>query len=36
VAKIDDGVMWPTSYAIKELTPAIEAKIVALVKKAVS
>jgi hypothetical protein len=27
--------MWPTSYAIKELTPADEKKIAALVKKAV-
>jgi uncharacterized protein YdhG (YjbR/CyaY superfamily) len=35
-AKLDDGAMWPTSFALKELTPAIEAKIVELVKKAVS
>ena len=34
-AKLDDGEMWATSYALKELTPAAEAKIVALVKKAV-
>jgi uncharacterized protein YdhG (YjbR/CyaY superfamily) len=35
-ANLDDGSMWPTSFAIKELTPAIEKKLVALVKKAVS
>lgn len=33
-AKLDDGAMWPTSFALKELTPAIEARITALVKKA--
>jgi uncharacterized protein YdhG (YjbR/CyaY superfamily) len=35
-ANMDDGAMWPTSYALKELTPAVEAKIKALVKQAVS
>ena len=35
-ANLDDGAMWPTSFALKELTPAEEAKIGALVKKAVS
>jgi uncharacterized protein YdhG (YjbR/CyaY superfamily) len=35
-ANLDDGAMWPTSFALKELTPAAEAKIAALVKKAVS
>ena len=35
-ARLDDGEMWPTSYALKELTPAEEARITALVKKAVS
>lgn len=35
-AAIDDGVFWPTSYAITELTPATEQAILALVKKAVS
>ncbi len=35
-AKLDDGAMWPTSFALKELTPADEARIAALVKKAVS
>jgi uncharacterized protein YdhG (YjbR/CyaY superfamily) len=36
VANLDEGALWPTSFALKELTPAIEAKIAALVKKAVS
>jgi uncharacterized protein YdhG (YjbR/CyaY superfamily) len=35
-ATIDDGAMWPTSFALKELTPAGEKKIAALVKKAVA
>ena len=35
-ANLDDGVMWPTSFALKKLTPAEEKKIAALVKKAVS
>ncbi len=35
-ANLDDGAMWPVSYALKELTPAEEQKIAALVKKAVS
>jgi uncharacterized protein YdhG (YjbR/CyaY superfamily) len=35
-ANLDDGVMWPTSFALKQLTPAEEARIGALVKKAVS
>ncbi len=34
-AKLDDGSMWPTSYALTKLTAAEEAKITALVKKAV-
>lgn len=34
-ANLDDGAMWPTSFALKELTPAGEATISALVKKAV-
>ena len=33
-AKLDEGRMWPTSYALMDLTPAEEAKIAALVKKA--
>ena len=35
-ANLDEGAMWPTSFALKELTVAEEAKISALVKKAVS
>jgi uncharacterized protein YdhG (YjbR/CyaY superfamily) len=34
-ANLDKGAMWPTSFALKELTAADEAKIGALVKKAV-
>jgi uncharacterized protein YdhG (YjbR/CyaY superfamily) len=34
-AALDDGQMWPTSFALKELTAADEARISALVKKAV-
>jgi uncharacterized protein YdhG (YjbR/CyaY superfamily) len=33
-ANLDEGAMWPTSFALKELTPKEEAKIGALVKKA--
>jgi uncharacterized protein YdhG (YjbR/CyaY superfamily) len=35
-ANLDEGAMWPTAFALKELTAAEEAKIAALVKKAVS
>ena len=35
-ANLDDGAMWPTSYALKELTAADEARIAALVKQAAS
>jgi uncharacterized protein YdhG (YjbR/CyaY superfamily) len=35
-ANLDDGTMWPTSFALTELTPDAEKKIAALVKKAVS
>ena len=35
-AHLDEGVFWPVAYALKELTAAEEAKIGALVKKAVS
>jgi uncharacterized protein YdhG (YjbR/CyaY superfamily) len=35
-AKLDEGSMWPIAYALTELTPADEAKIRKLVKKAVS
>ena len=35
-ANLDEGAMWPTAFALKELTDAEEARIVALVKRAVS
>ena len=35
-ANLDDGNMWPASFALIELSPAEEAKIAALVKKAAS
>ncbi len=35
-ANLDEGHMWPTAFALKEMTAAEEAKIGALVKKAVS
>jgi len=35
-ANLDEGHMWPTAFALKELTAADEARIGALVKKAVS
>jgi uncharacterized protein YdhG (YjbR/CyaY superfamily) len=35
-ANLDQGAMWPTSFALKELTPAVEKEITRLVKKAVS
>lgn len=35
-AKLDDGGMWPTEYAVTQLTPAEESKVTALIKKAVS
>jgi uncharacterized protein YdhG (YjbR/CyaY superfamily) len=35
-ANLDEGAMWPTTFALKELTAAEEARIGALVKKAVS
>jgi uncharacterized protein YdhG (YjbR/CyaY superfamily) len=34
-AKLDEGAIWPTSFALKELTAADEARIAALVKRAV-
>ena len=34
-ANLDKGAMWPTSFALKELTAADEKKIAGLVKKAV-
>jgi uncharacterized protein YdhG (YjbR/CyaY superfamily) len=35
-AKLDEGTMWPTSFALTKLTAADEKRIAALVKKAVS
>ncbi len=35
-ANLDEGAMWPTAFALKDLTPAEESRIEALVKKAVS
>ena len=35
-AQLDDGAMWPIAFALTELTAAEEARIGALVKKAVS
>ncbi len=35
-ANLDEGAMWPTAFALKKLTAAEEARIGALVKKAVS
>ncbi len=34
-ATLDDGEMWPVAYALTAMTPALEEKIAALVKKAV-
>src|SRR5215470_12047542 len=34
-ANLDDGAMWPTAFALKELNPDAEARIRALLKKAV-
>lgn len=35
-ANLDDGDMWPTSYALMKWTPKVEKQVVALVKQAVS
>ena len=35
-ANLDDGTMWPVAYALTKLTKADEARIAALIKKAVS
>jgi uncharacterized protein YdhG (YjbR/CyaY superfamily) len=35
-ANLDEGSMWPIAFAVTELTPAVEARISTLVKKAVS
>ena len=34
-ARLDEGDFWPNAYALTKLTPAVEARIAALVKKAV-
>ncbi len=34
--QLDEGAMWPTTFALKELTSAEEARLGALVKKAVT
>jgi uncharacterized protein YdhG (YjbR/CyaY superfamily) len=34
-AKLDDGAMWPSEFALKELTPAAEARISELLKRAI-
>uniref|UniRef100_A0A7C4L0S5 DUF1801 domain-containing protein n=1 Tax=Bellilinea caldifistulae TaxID=360411 RepID=A0A7C4L0S5_9CHLR len=36
VANLDEGAIWPTAFALKELTAAEEAKIAALIRRAVS
>ncbi len=35
-ANLDEGAMWPIAFALKELTATEEAKVIALVKKAIS
>ncbi|MFJ3958494.1 iron chaperone [Arthrobacter sp. NPDC090010] len=35
-AALDDGPMWPTSYALTAWTPEVEERVIALVKRAVS
>jgi uncharacterized protein YdhG (YjbR/CyaY superfamily) len=35
-AKLDDGAMWPTSFALTEITPEVEARIVELIKRALA
>jgi uncharacterized protein YdhG (YjbR/CyaY superfamily) len=35
-ANLDDGDIWPTAYALTKLTPAVEKKLIALIKKAAS
>jgi uncharacterized protein YdhG (YjbR/CyaY superfamily) len=35
-ANLDDGDIWPTSFAVTKLTPAVEKKLTALIKKAAS
>lgn len=35
-ANLDDGSMWPTDFALMEITPEVEARIAELVKRAIS
>jgi uncharacterized protein YdhG (YjbR/CyaY superfamily) len=35
-ANLDEGAMWPTAFAVTELTPDVEARLAALVQKAVA
>ncbi|MBI3741682.1 MAG: DUF1801 domain-containing protein, partial [Chloroflexi bacterium] len=35
-SNLDEGVLWPVAFALKELTATEESRIIALVKKAVS
>jgi uncharacterized protein YdhG (YjbR/CyaY superfamily) len=35
-ANVDDGAMWPTAYALTELTPTVEKQLTTLIQKAVS
>lgn len=35
-ANLDEGAMWPTDFAVKELTPEVEKRIASLVKNAMS
>jgi len=34
-ARLDDGALWPVTYALLELNPEVESRIVALVKRAI-
>ena len=34
-ASLDDGLLWPVSFAVRELSPAVEARLTALVKQAI-
>lgn len=34
-AQLDDGDLWPTAYALQEMTPAVEERIAALMQRAV-
>jgi len=36
VAKLDDGTMWPTAFALTKVTPEVEEQIAALVRRAVA